>query len=221
MPMKESGTADMAVIDRFDGGVGWIAYPDETMRRASHAVVGEGGVWVIDPVDTGGVDDLLDEHGEVAGVVVLLDRHKRDAAAVANRHDVAVHVPAWMSGVEGDLEAPVETFTDSIGGFDAERLIDNPFWQEAVLYDGETLVVPEALGTSSYFRASGETVGVHPMLRMLPPRSLRKYDPERLLVGHGEGVFDDVGTAIDDAISKSRIKTPGLYLKTAKNFLGF
>ena len=213
MPMKGSGSTSLEVIDRFDEGVGWIAYPEETMRRASHAIERDGEVWVFDPVDAEGVDDLLAEFGSVAGVAVLLDRHKRDAAAVANRHDVSVYVPEWMNGVERKLDAPVERFGDELAGFDINRLIDNPAWQEAVCFDGETLLVPEALGTVSYFCASGETLGVHPMLRLLPPRSLREYDPERLLVGHGEGVFEDVPRAIRDALGGARSKTPSLYWK--------
>ena len=213
MPMKGSGSTSLEVIDRFDEGVGWIAYPEETMRRASHAIERDGEVWVFDPVDAEGVDDLLAEFGSVAGVAVLLDRHKRDAAAVANRHDVSVYVPEWMNGVERKLDAAVERFDDEIAGFDVERLIDNPAWQEAVCFDGETLLVPEALGTVSYFCASGETLGVHPMLRLLPPRSLREYDPERLLVGHGEGVFEDVPRTIRDALGGARSKTPSLYWK--------
>lgn len=213
MPMKGSGSTSLEVIDRFDEGVGWIAYPEETMRRASHAIERDGEVWVFDPVDAEGVDDLLAEFGSVAGVAVLLDRHKRDAAAVANRHDVSVYVPEWMNGVERKLDVPVERFGDELAGFDVERLIDNPAWQEAVCFDGETLLVPEALGTVSYFCASGETLGVHPMLRLLPPRSLREYGPERLLVGHGEGVFEDVPRSIRDALGGARSKTPSLYWK--------
>jgi hypothetical protein len=221
MPMKQSGAGNLSVIDRYDGGVGWLAHPDETMQRASHAVERDGDVWVIDPVDVEGVDDLLAEYGDVAGVVVLLDRHKRDSAAVANRHDVSVHVPSWMSGVAGKLDAPVERFTDEIAGFEVERLVDNPFWQEAVLFDGETLVVPEALGTVEYFIAPGERLGVHPMLRLLPPKSLGEYRPERLLVGHGEGIDEDVVAAIDAALNGARTRAPGLYLKSFKDFLGF
>lgn len=221
MPMKQSGRGDLTVVDRFEDGVGWLAYPDETMQRASHAVESAGELWVIDPVDAEGVDDLLAEYGDVGGVVVLLDRHKRDTAAVANRHDVPVYVPTWMTGVADDLDAPVERFDGGVGNFAAERLIDNPFWQEAVLFDGETLVVPEALGTVSYFRAPGETLGIHPMLRALPPRSLRQYDPERLLVGHGEGIFDEVRPAIHRAVSGSRRKMLPLYAKNIRGILGF
>jgi hypothetical protein len=221
MPMKGSGTTEPAVVDRFEGGVGWIAYPDEKMRRASHAVESAGELWVFDPVDADGVDGLLAEYdADVGGVAVGLDRHTRDASAIANRHDVAVHVPSWMTGVVRDLEAPIERFDDELAGFAVNRLVDNPFWQEAVFYDGETLLVPEAVGTSPVFRAASEALGVHPMLRLLPPRSLRQYDPERLLVGHGEGVFEDVSRTLREAIDGSRAKAPGLYLRSVREFFG-
>lgn len=220
MPMKQSGPADLEVVDGFDGGVGWIAYPGEKMQRASHALEGDGGLWVVDPVDAAGVDDLLAEHGDVAGVAVLLDRHERDAGALATRHDVSVHVPAWMSDVAGSVGAPVERFEDRLGGFEAERLIDNPFWQEATLYDGETLVVPEALGASPYFATGGRDLGVHPFLRLLPPRSLCELEPERLLVGHGEGCFEDAPERIRRAVDESRRTAPSLYLATVRNAIG-
>jgi hypothetical protein len=221
MPIKASGDAEMEVVDRFDDGVGWIAHPEETMQRASHAVVSDGELWVLDPVDAEGVDELLAEFGEVAGVVTLLDRHKRDCAAIANRHDVPVFVPEWMNGVANALDAPTERFGGQLADFRVDALVDNPLWQEAVLYDGETLVVPEALGTVDYFRASSESLGVHPMLRMIPPRSLREYDAERLLVGHGPGVFEGVNEHIRTAIKGSRSKAPSMYLKSFKQFLGF
>lgn len=221
MTTKGSGAGDLAVVDEFDGGVGWIAYRGEKMRRASHALEGDDGLWVVDPVDVEGVDELLSERGDVAGVAVLLDRHRRDATAVASRHDVAVHVPEWMSGVADELDAPVERFEDRVGGFDARRLIDNPFWQEAVLYDGETLVVPEALGTAEFFTVRGRALGVHPVLRAVPPRSLLEFEPDRLLVGHGEGCFDDVPERIREAIDESRRTMPSLYLKTLRNAVGF
>ena len=219
MGMKGSGEADLTEMDRFEGGVGWLAYPGETMERASHAVEGNGQLWVIDPVDAEGVDDLLAE-SEVGGVVVLLDRHKRDSAAIARRHDVPVYVPDWMSGVESDIDAPEVRFSDGVGEFALEKVVDNPFWQEAALFDGETLVVPEALGTVSYFCAPGERLGVHPMLRAVPPTALADYDADRLLVGHGEGLFEDVRPAIEDAVGGSRRRMVPLYLDNLKGFVG-
>ena len=224
MTLKGSGDASVREIDRRDGGVGWIAYPDEKMQRASHAVVGEnGGLWLVDPVDAEGVDDLLSEYGEVAGVVVLLNRHKRDAAALARRHGVSVHVPDFMDDVPPEIDAPVERVYTDLGesGFGVHELIDNAFWKEAVLY-GEhdhTLVVPEALGTAEYFLVGEERIGVHPMLRLKPPRRLGRFDPERVLVGHGAGLHEEVGEAIRTALSGSRRRTPRLYAKTAKSML--
>jgi len=61
---------------------------------------------VFDPVDAPGVDDLLADLGTVAGVVVGLDRHKRDSAAIATRHDVPVYVADWMTGVAEEIDAP-------------------------------------------------------------------------------------------------------------------
>ena len=130
MPFRvDERSTELAEIDRFDGGVGWIAHPDEEMQRASHALEHEGEVWVIDPVDAEGVDALLAEFGEVRGVVVTLDRHKRDAADVANRHDVPVYLPAVFEGVSEDLEAPVVRFGDELAdtGFKTRTVVDSRF----------------------------------------------------------------------------------------------
>lgn len=219
MPMKGSGSTEYREIDRWDGGVGWIAYPKEDMQRASHAVVGDdGGVWLFDPVDAPGLDDLLAEFGDVAGVVVGLDRHTRDAAEIATRHGASVYVPDWMAGVADEVAAPVERFGRRLGdsGFESFVVVDAslPPWQEAgfVRRSDGTMVVPESVGTASFFRAPGETVGVHPMRRPFPPRqSLSGYDPERLLVGHGEGVRSGAARALERALDDARRNMPGAY----------
>lgn len=233
MSLKGSGSASVQPINRHEGGVGWIAYPDEEMERASHAVVGrdeesdtgEPDVWVFDPVDGEGVDDLLADLGSVAGVVLGLDRHKRDAAAIARRHDAAVHVPEWMTGVTAELDAPVEKFGRRLAdtGFRVIRVRNSSFppWQEAAFFDGKTLIVPEAVGTASFFRVAGERLGVHPMLRAFPPReALRGLDPDRVLVGHGEGVHENAAGALRDALAGSRRSAPKLYVKTLRSMLG-
>jgi hypothetical protein len=230
MPMK-GDSPDLRAIDRWDGGVGWLAHPDEGMQRASHAVVGDGdggdepAVWVFDPVDAPGVDDLLADLGAVAGVVVCLDRHARDAATVANRHDAPVYLPHWMDGVAGALDAPVERFGRELpdSGYRAVRVRDSslPPWQEVALAnDAGTLYVPEAVGTAPYFRAPGERLGVHPMLRLTPPRrALGGLDPDRVLVGHGQGVLTDAGEALRDALDGSRRRAPAAYLGALAGFL--
>ena len=211
---------DFQEIDRFDGGVGWIAHPDEQMQRASHALAVDGEVWVIDPVDAAGIDDLFVAFGDVTGVVVTLDRHKRDAAAIADRHDVPVYLPEFFEGVTEEIDAAVARFDDELSdtGIRSLTVVDNRFWQEVALYnpaDG-TLVVPEAVGTVDYFLAGDEELGVHPALRLTPPRTaLREVAPERVLVGHGAGVMDGAARALEDALSGSRTRAPRLYASTA------
>ncbi|SDR36684.1 hypothetical protein [Natronobacterium texcoconense] len=217
---------DFREIDRFDGGVGWIAHPDERMQRASHALAVDDEVWVIDPVDAEGLDDLLAEFGEVAGVVVLLDRHTRDAATIAARHDVPVYLPSFFEGVAEKLEAdtPIVRFEDELAdtGIVSYPLVDSRFWQEAVLYDRDrrTLVVPESLGTSAYFLTGSEQLGVHPMQRLRPPRSaLGGLSPDRVLVGHGDGILEGATATLADALDGSRRRAPFLYAKTVRSLL--
>jgi hypothetical protein len=231
MTLKRSGPAtEPQEIDRFEptegateGGVGWIAHPEETMQRASHALAVDGDVWVVDPVDATGIDDTLSELGAVAGVVVLLDRHTRDAGALAQRHGVSVFLPSVMSDVASDIDAPIELFRGELAdtGYTTRTVVDNFAWTEVALHDetSGTLVVPEAVGTTEYFLASGERLGVHPALRLRPPRTLARLDPDRLLVGHGAGVHDDAGRTLHDAVSGARGRTPDLYLKTLRSFL--
>lgn len=224
MPMKGRGRPRLREIDRWDRGVGWIAYPDEAMQRASHALATDAGIWIVDPVDAPGVDDLVAELGAVAGVAVLLDRHARDAAAIASRHGVPVSLPSWMTGVASSLDAPVERLGDDLGdtGYELRKVVDNRAWQEAVLYGGAdgTLYVPEALGTSAYFRAGDERLGVHPMLRLTPPTTLAGLSIDRLLVGHGAGIFDDPETAVETAVETSRRRTPRAYLEALRGIIG-
>ena len=224
MTLKASGPAtDWREIDRWEHGVGWIAYPDEEMQRASHALEVDGDVWVVDPVDADGIDDLLGDLGDVAGVAVLLDRHTRDADVIANRHDVSVHVPRWMSGVESKIDAPVEQLRTQLGdtSYGVHQVIDLPFWQEAALYGEDTgaLVAGDALGTAEYFLTGRERLGVHPMLRLFPPKKLGRLSPERILFGHGTGIHEDAADALTHALQGARSRTPALYAKAARRFL--
>jgi hypothetical protein len=224
MPLKATDPATQwREIDDWEGGTGWIAYPEETMERASHVLDGPEGLWLVDPVDFDGLDEFLADRGDVRGTVVLLNRHKRDAASVARRHDVSVHVPHFMNDAVRDLDAPVEPVRTDLpdSEYGVHRLVDNPLWKEAVLYGEEsgTLVVPEAVGTTGYFRTSDERLGVHPALRFKPPRKLGRLTPERILVGHGAGVFEDAERALQNALEGARRRTPRLYANNLREFL--
>ena len=224
MGMKGGDSATLREIDRWPDGAGWVAYPEETMQRASHALVGDDGkVWVTDPVDAPGLDDLLADLGEVAGVAVCLDRHSRDAAAIADRHGVPVYVPKWMGRVRQKLDGPVRRFDGELGdsGYRAFKLFSSrvPPWYEAGLYrpDDATLYVPETVGTAPFFLGRGERLGVHPMRRPLPPRrALGSVAPERILCGHGEGVFEGATDALRHAVDGARRRLPSAYARALR-----
>jgi hypothetical protein len=210
--VRSSSTA-YEEIDRWSGGVGWIAHPAEDGERASHAIRADDGVWVLDPVDAPGVDELLGEFGEVAGVAVLSSYHARDADAVANRHGVAVHVPRWMDRVEERVDAPVERYETGPGetGFEVTRVEPLSLYQEAITYreDDGTLVVPDLLSSGSGYPVGDERVGMMLGSRLVPPRgAFDGVDPERILFGHGEGVFEDAAGALDDALAGARRRFP-------------
>jgi hypothetical protein len=200
-------------IDRWVGGVGWLAHPDEDGQRASHAFVGDDGVWLVDPLDAPGVDDLIAEYGTVAGVAVLSDYHARDASAIAKRHGVSVHIPRWLDRAAARIRAPVERFAWSLGdsGFAVGRYAPFPGWCEAIAYreSDRTLYVPEVLGTAALFTVYSERLGVYLLCRPVPPRGLlRDLAPERILVGHGEGVFDDAAAVLSDTLANARRRLP-------------
>lgn len=194
------------------------------MERASHALVTDAGSWLVDPVDAPGLDDLLAEHGEVRGVIVLLDRHRRDAALLADRHGVPVTLIGPLGRLADEINVAVERVE---GGIPDTRyrsivLYDNRVWREVVLYDpaNGTMIVPEAVGTAGYYRAPGERLGVHPMLRLTPPRKLVDHEPSRLLVGHGRGIETDASTVLAEALDGARRHLPGAIARWARLALG-
>lgn len=127
MPMyarhdPETGT----VVDRWSDGVSWMAHPEETGRRASHAISGDDGVWLFDPLDAPGVDDLVADLGDVAGVAVFSNYHARDAGTFAERHDVPVSVPSWVDRVDERVTGPVERFDGELGASGFRVRASNP-----------------------------------------------------------------------------------------------
>jgi hypothetical protein len=179
------------VCDEFDGGFGWIE-DNGFMRRCAHALVVDGRVWLVDPFDDDGVEERVRAAGEPAGVIQLLDRHNRDCALLAERLGVPLH----------RLAAPAP--------FEAIPLRTPPRWSEIALWwpERRVLVVAEALGTARYYRAGDERLAVHPLLRPWPPSRLRRLAPERLLVGHGEGILADAAPVLVEALTTARRRLP-------------
>ncbi len=154
----------------------------------------DGRVWLVDPVDEPELEERIRALGEPAGVLQLLDRHQRGCAAWATRLGVQ-QVQGW----EG-LPAP----------FEALPVRDRRWWREVALWEpaGRTLVSADALGTVAFFRAPGERVGLHPLIRPFPPRALRGLEPARILVGHGEAVTEAAGEALQDTLTHARRRLP-------------
>jgi len=192
--------------DEFEHGFGW-SIEGERLRRTSHAIRARDKVWLTDVVDGDGLDQRVRSLGEPAAVVQLLDRHSRDCAAVAARLGVPLHV-THFTDVEG---APFVAFP----------ILRQRFWREVALWFAEQriLVCGDALGSLSYFRASGEPFGVHPALRLFPPRkSLAALEPEHILFGHGEGFHGpEAPAALETALATARRRAPNALLTTLRS----
>jgi hypothetical protein len=182
-------------LDEHDLGLTWVV--DEPVERASHALSADGRVWLVDPVDEPQAIERAQALGDVAGVLQLLDRHNRDGEALATRLGVPLNrVPAELPGTP----------------FEVRPLVSLPVWREVALWwpQRRGLVVAEVLGTHPLW-ALGRPAGVHPMARMLPPRSLGDLEPEHLLVGHGAAIHGPAAAAaVREALAHSRGDLPRL-----------
>ncbi len=182
------------LTDETDFGLGWIE--DAAEAKTGHALVVDGRVWLVDPIEPEGVEERVLALGEPAGVLQLLDRHNRAAAALAARLEVPHHV--------APRELPGTPFT-------VLPVVRNRLWKEVALWwpEPRVLVCADALGTIPFFRAGDEPVGVHPALRLKPPRGLVGLGPEHLLVGHGDGLHGPgTAAAVDDAVRNARRRIP-------------
>ncbi|MEZ5075866.1 MAG: hypothetical protein R2725_00310 [Solirubrobacterales bacterium] len=184
-----------ATVEEHPLGLTWVV--EEPMRRASHALLDDGRVWIVDPVEAEGMPDL-DGLGEPAAVLQLLDRHNRACAEVASR-----------LGVE-HLKVP-----DAVPGspFAAIPAVRVPLWKETALWwpQRSGLVVAELLGTNRMYTGGRAPLGMHLFLRPFAPGSLRGRRPEHLLVGHGAPLHGpEVGDLIESAYRDARRALPGV-----------
>ena len=185
----------MEVIDELGFGFGWVSPERPKLQIASHALVADGGVWLVDPTEADGVEERARALGEPAGVLQLLDRHNRACADFAARLGVPHN------------RVPFE----QVGPFEPIAVLRRRFWQEVALWwpEQRVLVCADALGTvPHYFALGGERLGVHPLLRLTPPRQLAQVEPEHVLCGHGAGVHKDAAGAVREALASSRRRAP-------------
>ena len=182
-------------VDEADWGFGWFTAERRYLRITSHALLAGGGVWLVDPSEGDGIEERVRALGEPAGVIQLLDRHQRACASFARRLGVPHHVVPFAA----------------VGPFEAIPLVGSRSWRETALWwpERRVLVCADALGTvRHYFALGGEPLGVHPLLRLTPPRPLARLEPEHVLVGHGKGVHEGATEALRDALRTSRRRLP-------------
>ncbi len=177
------------LIQPFEHGLSWVM--DEWMQRASHALVVDGKVWLVDPVDVPEAIEQARQLGEIAGVIQLLDRHPRACKSLAEHYEVPLHrLPDDLPGTP----------------FQIIPVLSGKAWTERAIWwpDTGTLVVAEQLGTNPYFALSkASPVGVHPMMRgFVHKRVGDKLPVQHLLVGHGAPLHDNAATALATAYSR-------------------
>jgi hypothetical protein len=167
------------------------------MARAAHALVDEERVWLIDPFEDDPALSAAAELGRPQAVLQLLGRHNRDCRQIARRLEVPLlQMPAHVP------DAP----------FTVVPVIKRTRWHEIALWwpQEQTLVVAEAIGTAPAF-ALGRRAGVHPLLRLSPPRrALGDVTPERVLTGHGGAIESAGAAALAEAFAHARSDIPRL-----------
>lgn len=183
-------------VEEHSLGLTWVV--EEPMERAFHALVDDGRVWLVDPLDDPSLPDVEDvaNLGEPAGVLQLLDRHNRDCAEIAAR-----------------LGVPHLKVPDAVPGspFEAIAVVRVPRWQETALWwpARKALVVAEALAANPMHTGGGQRLGMHLFLRPWPPSSLRDYRPQHLLLGHGHGIHGpEAASALESAYARARRDLP-------------
>ena len=186
--------------DRGAQGFSWIV--DEPATRTSHVLASDGRVWLVDPVLYEPALERARTLGGPVAVLQLLDRHNRDCAAVAR-----------------ELGVPHVVTPDALPGtpFEPITVRESRRWHERALWWDEqrTLVVAEAVGANRFFRARNDRVGVHLLLRLTPPREVfARFQPEHLLLGHGEGLHGpEAAAGLRAALARSRTGFPRLALR--------
>jgi hypothetical protein len=188
------------------GSFSWMLGPIDPMSRACSAIVLGAGTVLVDPVDADGLDAQLAVLPAVIGVVTLLDRHQRDAAAIAGRLGVPRLIPVALGGEGLRLD-----------GVQERAVIARRGWREALMWlpDRLLLVCPETLGTAAFDLARRrDPLGMHPFARPFPPRAaFRGIDPVVIAVGHGPPVTVDATAAMRRVLGRARLQLPRHWLR--------
>jgi hypothetical protein len=192
------------------GSFAWIADRADPLSRCSTALVLDQGVLLIDPVDTPGLDQRIEQAGTPIGVCRLIDRHRRDTTAITQRLGVAELAPAVLAGTAPPLPS---------GEIEERVVLAAPGWNESVLWlpERRLLIIAEAVGSSRFFLAhDDDRLGVHPLLRLRPPRGALAVAADVVACGHGEPV-SDAADALRAAVASARQSLPHLVRRAARS----
>jgi hypothetical protein len=183
------------------GSFAWMLGPSDPASRTSTALVLPAGTLLIDPLDSPELAGRLAPLPAVVGVVTLLDRHQRDAAALAERLGVQRLTPRALGGPGVNLE-----------GVEERSVIESRRWQEALLWlpDRKLLVCAEVLGTAGFDLARrGDHLGMHPVARLRPPKAaFQGIDPATIAVGHGPPLREGASAALEHVLRTGRRELP-------------
>lgn len=96
-------------------------------------------------------------------------------------------------------------------GFATVNLEPLGLYRETIAYreaDG-TLLVPDDLTTAPGTMVAGERVGMVIPQRLAPPREpFTGLTSERILFGHGAGIFEDASSALRESLAGARRRLP-------------
>lgn len=183
-----------------------IAPTGVSMEQRSTIIEVDGSQWLIDPFD-----DISDHvSSPVAGIIVTTTHHWRDAIELADRYDVTIEVPSWFRSIPAHAE---RVSTPTVDGFSFIEIADTWLWQEAALWNGSSLIVGDALTTSSVM--GQHPLNLYPYLFLHPPEVLAEITPDRLICGHG----DPVDSRVDDAIEQALTVSPWMMPFSIISFL--
>ena len=184
-------------------GVTWVV--DDPLLRASHALVHDGRVWLVDPVDAPEAIERAAALGEPAGVLQLFVAHQRDGAAIAKRLGVPFHVlPDVLPGL---AVLASSTSTSAVEGARAVVARSRAGWSSR-----------SRSAPPPHYALGPGPAGVHFLRRAAPAEPAEPFLPEHLLVGHGEPVHGgDAAAALLDALNRSRRDLPAFVLERLRD----
>lgn len=195
--------AKLEIVRQDSRFVSWRPAGEGPMDRTSHALVVDGSVWLVDPIDADGLDEMLSELGSPAGAVITFKRHQRDARLIAARLGVGV----WADASLGSLGDGAQSFSERVPG---TPLVSIPlpgrglrrWWHEGAIHWPEAglVVVGESVGNPPYYLLDGELLGLHPLRRGQPPPELAGLDVDQVLCGHGDGVAHSASRVLSELI---------------------